>query len=78
MINSRQQWLFDVLDEFLDECDRHFDGGEAVDWKKHYRRINRALDGIYRDECGMDQPIKTGRPLGCTDKVPRKRRDPMP
>lgn len=62
MINPYHQKLFDVLDEFLDQCDDHFDSGDQIDLGYHYRRINRAMDAIYREVIGAPQPIKTGRP----------------
>lgn len=78
MISEHHQNLYDVLDEFLDGCDQHLDAGERFDISFHYRRINEALDRIYRAECGITQRRKTGRPLGCLDKVPRKRKVKRP
>lgn len=68
MMDEFYQRLFEVLDRFLDACDREFDEGEHCDLRRHYLAINRALDGIYRGQQGIPQPDYGGRP----------RKDPQP
>lgn len=54
--------LFEILEEFLDACDCHIDGGRCVDITVWYKRINRALDDVYREESGIPPAPRVGRP----------------
>lgn len=54
--------LFEVLEEFLDACDPCLEGSGLIEITVWYKKINRALDAVYRKESGIPPAPRVGRP----------------
>lgn len=52
--------LYNVLEEFLDDCDRTLDGCGSIEVSLWYKKINKALDAVYRIESGLPPPPNLG------------------
>ena len=62
MMSKESDQLFNVLEEFLNACDTCLDGCGSIEVSIWYKKINKALDAVYRVESGIPPAPRVGRP----------------